>query len=153
MRQQFIYSSATCLAAVVTTLGFDSFEGRSCEAAVGGDIRGKVFKGDVPEKPRKYSREGFLYKKLKNHKVVCGICPNSCILDPGDRSVCRSKVNLDGKLYSLTYGNPCSVNTDPIEKTAFPFQTPHKCLFAGHHRVQFPLLKLSELGNFPGKTP
>jgi len=115
-RRQFLCGSATCLAAVVATRGLSTLEGRSCEAAIGGDIRGKVFKGDAPEKPGKYSREGFLYKKLKNHKVVCGICPNHCILAPGDRSVCRSKVNLDGKLYSLTYGNPCAVNTDPIEK-------------------------------------
>ena len=115
-RRQFLCGSATCLAAVVATRGLSTFEGRSCEAAIGEDIRGKVFKGDAPEKPGKYSQEGFLYTKLKNHKVVCGICPNHCILAPGDRSVCRSKVNLDGKLYSLTYGNPCAVNTDPIEK-------------------------------------
>jgi len=38
------------------------------------------------------------------------------VLAPGDRSICRSKVNMDGTLYSLTYGNPCSVNVDPIEK-------------------------------------
>ena len=115
-RRQFLYGSATCLAAVATTRSFDVFEGRSCPAALSRDIRGKVFKGDAPEEAGKYAREGFLYKKLKNHKVACGICPNHCILDAGDRSICRSKVNLDGKLYSLTYGNPCSVNTDPIEK-------------------------------------
>ncbi len=115
-RRQFICGSATCLATVVATRDLNTFEGRSCEASIGGDIRGKVFKGDAPDRPGKYSREGFLYKKLKNNRVVCGICPNHCILAPGDRSVCRSKVNLDGKLYSLTYGNPCAVNTDPIEK-------------------------------------
>jgi pyruvate formate lyase activating enzyme len=115
-RRQFLCGSTACLAAVVATRGLSTFEGKSCEAAIGGDIRGKVFKGDAPDKPGKFSREGFLYKKLKNNRVVCGICPNHCVLAPGDRSVCRSKVNLDGKLYSLTYGNPCAVNTDPIEK-------------------------------------
>jgi pyruvate formate lyase activating enzyme len=30
--------------------------------------------------------------------------------------VCRSRVNLDGTLYSLAYGNACSANVDPIEK-------------------------------------
>ena len=79
-------------------------------------IRGKIFKGDAPDTPWKWSHEGYLYKKLKNQKVVCGICPNRCILSPGDRSICRSKVNISGILYSLTYGNPCAVNTDPIEK-------------------------------------
>jgi pyruvate formate lyase activating enzyme len=57
-----------------------------------------------------------MYRRLKGDRVVCGVCPNRCILAPGDRSVCRSKVNLNGTLYSLTYGNPCSVNLDPIEK-------------------------------------
>jgi len=115
-RRQFLCGSTACLAAVVATRGLSTFDGKSCEAAISKDIRGKVFKGDAPQKPGKYSQEGFLYTKLNNHKVVCGICPNRCILAPGDRSVCRSKVNLDGKLYSLTYGNPCAVNTDPIEK-------------------------------------
>jgi pyruvate formate lyase activating enzyme len=115
-RRQFLWGSTTCLAAVVATRGLNTIEGKSCEVAISKDIRGKVFKGDAPQKPGKYSREGFFYTKLKNHKVACGICPNRCILAPGDRSVCRSKVNLDGKLYSLTYGNPCAVNTDPIEK-------------------------------------
>ena len=89
---------------------------KPCEAALSEDIRGKIFKGDAPKELWKWSKEGFLYKKLGKNKVVCGICPNRCVLSPGDRSVCRSKVNMDGTLYSLTYGNPCSVNTDPIEK-------------------------------------
>jgi pyruvate formate lyase activating enzyme len=89
---------------------------RPCEAAVTGDIRGRVFKGDAPQELWKWSREGFSYKKLEDRKVICEICPNLCLLAPGDRSVCRSRINVDGKLYSLTYGNPCSVNTDPIEK-------------------------------------
>ncbi|MCX6695844.1 MAG: AmmeMemoRadiSam system radical SAM enzyme, partial [Candidatus Altiarchaeota archaeon] len=29
---------------------------------------------------------------------------------------CRGRVNYQGKLYSLVYGNPCSVHVDPIEK-------------------------------------
>jgi len=115
-RRRFLYGSAACAATALASHGFGPFGGASCEAAVNEDIRGRVFKGDAPRQLWKWSHEGFLYKKLENQKVVCGICPNRCILEPGDRSVCRSKVNLDGKLYSLAYGNPCSVNTDPIEK-------------------------------------
>ena len=29
---------------------------------------------------------------------------------------CRVRINLDGKLQTLVYGNPCSVHIDPIEK-------------------------------------
>lgn len=47
---------------------------------------------------------------------MCTLCPNQCVLRVGDRSICRSRVNMDGKLFSIAYGNPCSVNVDPVEK-------------------------------------
>ena len=90
--------------------------GTDSEASGSVDIRGKIFKGGAPAKLWKWSHEGFFYKKLKENKVVCGICPNRCVLAPGDLSVCRSKVNIDGTLYSMAYGNPCSIHVDPIEK-------------------------------------
>ena len=115
-RRQFLGKSAACMMTVAASQAFRPMADRSCEAAVTGDIRGRVFKGDAPEKLWKWSREGFVYKKLEGRKVICEICPNLCLLAPGDRSVCRSRVNVDGKLFSLAYGNPCSVNTDPVEK-------------------------------------
>jgi pyruvate formate lyase activating enzyme len=115
-RRQFIRSGAALLSTGIASQRFWPFSARPCNAAVSGDIRGKVFKGDAPGKLWQWSKEGYHYRKLGQSKVVCGICPNRCVLSPGDRSVCRSRVNMGGKLYSLTYGNPCSVNTDPIEK-------------------------------------
>ena len=114
-RRQFLHGSAACFAAAATGTMW-SFGDHACAGIIREDIRGRVFKGDAPQKLWKWSREGFLYKKLKGDRVICGICPNHCILEPGDRSVCRSKVNIGGKLYSLAYGNPCAVHTDPIEK-------------------------------------
>ncbi|MFC1823079.1 AmmeMemoRadiSam system radical SAM enzyme [Thermodesulfobacteriota bacterium] len=78
-------------------------------------VKGRVFKNDAPSKPWKWSIEAFHYAS-DGKNVQCQICPNRCYLTPGDRSICRSKVNIDGKLYSLAYGNPCSANVDPIEK-------------------------------------
>ena len=78
-------------------------------------IQGQVFRKDAPSKPWKWAIEGFHYAS-DGKDVQCQICPNRCYLEPGDRSVCRSKVNIGGKLYSLTYGNPCAVHVDPIEK-------------------------------------
>ena len=115
-RRKFLGSCAAGMLSAVATQGLWPLSERSCAAAITKDIRGRVFKGDAPDKLWKWSKEGFAYKKLEGRKVICEICPNLCLLAPGDRSVCRSKVNLDGKLYSLAYGNPCSVNTDPIEK-------------------------------------
>jgi len=48
--------------------------------------------------------------------VKCQICPNNCQLKEGQDSLCRTHVVKDGKLYSIAYGNPCSVHVDPIEK-------------------------------------
>jgi pyruvate formate lyase activating enzyme len=119
-RRDFICSCAACLTSAATAQAwpFKRDGGHRDIGSVAGpaDIRGTIFKGDAPENLWKWHKEGFLYKKLADHKVRCGICPNSCLLAPGDRSVCRSRVNIKGKLYSLAYGNPCSVNVDPIEK-------------------------------------
>ncbi|HUU39954.1 MAG TPA: AmmeMemoRadiSam system radical SAM enzyme [Desulfatiglandales bacterium] len=79
------------------------------------EIRGHVFKNDAPDRPWKWSIEGYHYT-TNGKDVQCTVCPNRCYLTPGDRSVCRSKVNIGGKLYSLAYGNPCAVHIDPIEK-------------------------------------
>jgi pyruvate formate lyase activating enzyme len=37
----------------------------------------------------------------------------------GDTGVCRNRVNHNGKMYSIAYGNPCAVHVDPIEKKPF----------------------------------
>jgi pyruvate formate lyase activating enzyme len=53
----------------------------------------------------------------KEGKVVeCQNCPHGCVLKDGERGFCRARENRDGKLYTLTYGNPCAVHIDPIEK-------------------------------------
>jgi len=111
-----ITTAAAAMATVCPCDAARAFTGPSNNASGPKDIRGRIFKGDAPATLWKWSHEAFLYKKLANRKVVCGICPNRCVLSPGDRSVCRSKVNLDGTLYSLTYGNPCAIHIDPIEK-------------------------------------
>jgi len=80
------------------------------------DIKGHVFKGDAPPRPWKWSIEAFHYSTEEGDRVRCEVCPNACVLSPGDRGVCRSRVNIGGKLYSLAYGNPCAVHVDPIEK-------------------------------------
>ncbi len=116
-RRQFIYCGAGLLcSATMSANTFWPFSEKTAMASGPADIRGHVFKGDSPATLWKWSHEGFLYTKLDNKVVMCGICPHRCLLSPGDRSVCRSKVNMGGILYSLTYGNPCSVNVDPIEK-------------------------------------
>ncbi|MFH1673891.1 MAG: AmmeMemoRadiSam system radical SAM enzyme [Pseudomonadota bacterium] len=63
-----------------------------------------------------YIKEAYFYRKLEKSLVQCGTCPNRCVIRPGNRGRCRVKVNIDGKLYSISYGNPCAVHVDPVEK-------------------------------------
>ena len=49
-------------------------------------------------------------------KVQCELCPKGCVIEPGQSGECRVRVNIDGKLLAVTYGHPCAVNVDPVEK-------------------------------------
>jgi pyruvate formate lyase activating enzyme len=81
-----------------------------------------IFRGDAPQgemwelwRKRGWVKEASHYLKL-GRNVQCKVCPNNCLLSPGDRSHCRNKVNHDGTLYTLVYGNPCTFHIDPVEK-------------------------------------
>lgn len=63
----------------------------------------------------RWSREALFYSETPRG-VKCLICPNECTLKPGELSDCRNRMNKDGKLITIAYGNPCAVHVDPIEK-------------------------------------
>ena len=75
------------------------------------------------EKVEKYNlslHEADFYKPLGNTgKVVCGLCPHSCVLKEGETGRCRVRANVDGKLRSLVYSRPITMHLDPIEKKPF----------------------------------
>ena len=48
--------------------------------------------------------------------IKCKICPNNCTIKEGEYGDCRTRLNEDGKLFTIAYGNPCAVHVDPIEK-------------------------------------
>jgi pyruvate formate lyase activating enzyme len=81
-----------------------------------------IFQGDAPQgelweqwRRRGWAKEAAHYLKL-GRNVQCKLCPNNCLLTPGDRSHCRNRVNWDGTLYTMVYGNPCTFHVDPVEK-------------------------------------
>jgi len=63
----------------------------------------------------KYSREVMFYSETPRG-MRCEICPNECDIRQGDISICHNRINVNGKLYTVAYGNPCAVHIDPIEK-------------------------------------
>lgn len=115
-RRRFLVSGAGFLTSCLAGGILGPLSGGFSSARAQEDVCGSVFKGDGPKELWKWSREGYRYQTLDDDRVVCLICPNHCTLSPGDRSICRSKVNVAGKLYSLAYGNPCAMHVDPIEK-------------------------------------
>jgi pyruvate formate lyase activating enzyme len=115
-RRTFIAGSAAWLGSAASAHAFWPFGRRSGESGAAEEIRGRIFKGDAPKQLGPYAQEAYRYEKMDGRRVVCGVCPHRCLLSPGDRSVCRSKVNLDGTLYTLAFGNPCAVHIDPVEK-------------------------------------
>jgi len=65
-----------------------------------------------------------------NKIIECTLCPRHCRLAPGERGNCRVRINLDGKLQTLVYGNPCSAHVDPIEKKPLFHFLPGKGAFS-----------------------
>lgn len=70
------------------------------------------------------------WQKVKDNIVQCLLCPRKCILDVGQRGICTVRINKDGKLYTLGYGNPVAVHIDPIEKKPFFHVTPGEPTFS-----------------------
>ncbi len=61
-------------------------------------------------------KEAMFYKKLKEKKVQCNLCPHNCVIEEDSRGKCGVRKNENGKLYSLVYNKPCAIQVDPIEK-------------------------------------
>ena len=69
-----------------------------------------------PDKLWKWSCE-VPYFEVVSNGIKCLVCPNECIIhENGSGSQCRTRVIYEGKLYTISYGNPCAVHVDPIEK-------------------------------------
>ncbi|MCK5597470.1 MAG: hypothetical protein KAJ04_08490, partial [Candidatus Eisenbacteria sp.] len=56
------------------------------------------------------------WESLDGNLVRCGLCPRRCVVPPGGRGYCEVRENRDGVYHTLTYGNPCAIHVDPIEK-------------------------------------
>ena len=74
-------------------------------------------------------KECLYYTKLEDDTVRCELCPHHCLMKPGNRGLCRSRVNHEGHLYSEAYSHPCALAIDPIEKKPlYHFHPGEECL-------------------------
>jgi len=85
-----------------------------------------------------YIREALLYDKLSMKKVRCNTCNRHCVIVPGKLGFCKTRKNIDGKLYTLEYGLISSIAVNPIEKKPlFHFWPGSDCLTIGSWSCTF----------------
>ena len=61
-------------------------------------------------------REAMFYEKQDNKFVRCFLCSHRCTIPESKKGICNVRLNKDGVLYTLVYGNLVSEAIDPIEK-------------------------------------
>ena len=59
--------------------------------------------------------EALFYRRDKEN-VICTLCAHQCRIREGRTGICGVRRNMDGKLYSLVYGELVAEHVDPIEK-------------------------------------
>ncbi|HAW49669.1 TPA: AmmeMemoRadiSam system radical SAM enzyme [bacterium] len=60
-----------------------------------------------------------LFWEKEDEAVVCLTCEKRCGILPGKTGFCKTRENIDGKLYTLIYGEISSISVNPIEKKPF----------------------------------
>jgi len=77
-------------------------------------------------------REALLYERLDAQRVRCNVCQRRCSIPAGRAGYCRTKVNINGTLYTTIYGVVSSAHADPIEKKpVFHYKPGSKCYSVG----------------------
>ncbi|MBN1674149.1 MAG: AmmeMemoRadiSam system radical SAM enzyme [Kiritimatiellae bacterium] len=61
-------------------------------------------------------KEAMFWEPAGDGRVRCTTCPNMCVRAEGEVTYCNTRINRGGKLYTLTYGRPCVISSDPLEK-------------------------------------
>lgn len=69
-------------------------------------------------------KEAMYYNKLKDLKVHCVLCPHSCVIENVDFGKCNVRENIDGKLFTINFGEITTISMDPIEKKPMYFYKP-----------------------------
>jgi pyruvate formate lyase activating enzyme len=60
--------------------------------------------------------EAMFYNPLEDGAVHCHLCAHHCRIAPGETGFCRVRINRNGALYSIAYGETVARHVDPIEK-------------------------------------
>jgi len=64
-------------------------------------------------------RKSILYEKLPNDLVQCNLCERRCKIPHGGKGFCKTRMNAEGRLYTLVYGDLSALESRPIEIKPF----------------------------------
>lgn len=57
-----------------------------------------------------------LFWKTEGNRVRCFLCPHQCLIGNGRKGLCTVRVNQEGSLKTINYGEITSMAVDPVEK-------------------------------------
>lgn len=60
--------------------------------------------------------EANFYERLSESNIACRLCPRQCQIPTGKSGFCKIRINRDGKLETVNFGQVSSIGLDPIEK-------------------------------------
>jgi len=64
-------------------------------------------------------KESPLQESLGRGKARCLVCERRCVLGEGERGFCKTRMNIEGKIYTLVYGDLSALESRPIEIKPF----------------------------------
>jgi pyruvate formate lyase activating enzyme len=79
-------------------------------------LPGGIVASDLIDGEKNILKKIAMFQEETARGTMCRICPNECVLKEGEISKCNNRKVYQSKLYTMAYGNPCSVNIDPVEK-------------------------------------
>ncbi len=63
-------------------------------------------------------KEAMLYERI-GENTRCLLCERKCLIKPNSFGFCKTRKNIDGKLYTLVYGSISAISANPMEKKPF----------------------------------
>lgn len=87
---------------------------------------------------RHFMKKEALYYETSKDKIHCLLCPHSCNISNGNSGRCKVRVNENGVLYTINYGEVTSIALDPISKKPLRyFKQGSKILSVGSYGCNF----------------
>jgi pyruvate formate lyase activating enzyme len=71
-----------------------------------------------PKTEKRTITESYLYERSED-RTRCGVCERRCNIPIGSSGFCHTRKNIDGRLYSIVYGDLSACESRPIEIKPF----------------------------------